>query len=42
MKVSEENHLVSETVFDEARYVLNFSVITLCFKNPVVESLTSP
>jgi hypothetical protein len=41
MQVSEENHLASETLFDEARYILNFSVIILCFKKSVVESLTS-
>jgi hypothetical protein len=40
MQVSEGHHLASETVFDEARYVLNFSVIILCFKNSVVEILT--
>jgi len=27
--VSEENHLASETLFDEAPYMLNFSVIIL-------------
>ena len=41
MQLSEENHLGSETPFDEARYMLNFGVIVLCFKNSVVGSLTS-
>jgi len=27
MQVPEENHLASETLFDEARHMLNFSVI---------------